>query len=69
MFLIIHVFSISAPAACELGELRLAGGAVNATTGLLEICIDGMWGSICDDQWTNDDANVACFQLGFAGAG
>lgn len=33
--------------------------------GRLEICFNNLWGSICDDNFGNDDAKVACRQLGY----
>ena len=50
------------------GDLRLVGGA-NNSEGRIEVCFDGMWGSICDNFWTQSDADIACKQLGFAAAG
>lgn len=35
--------------------------------GKVEICVDGMWGTICEGgTWNNNAASVACHQLGFS---
>ena len=34
--------------------------------GRVEVCIEDRYGTICDDHWDNEDASVACSQLGFS---
>lgn len=37
--------------------------------GRIEICYEGTWRSLCSNDWSRQDASVACRQLGFAAAG
>ena len=32
----------------------------------MEVCVNNQWGTICDDLWDTNDANVACKRLGFS---
>ena len=47
---------------CEDGDVRLADG--NATVGRVEICLTGVWGVVCDNNWDVRDARVTCRKLG-----
>ena len=41
-------------------------GKGQLTRGRIEVCIDGRYGTICDDNWDYEDASVVCLQLGFS---
>ena len=62
------------PATCLASEnenIRLADG-YTPKEGRVEVCLEDpnnsgsyVWGSICDDYWTDDDAVVICKTLGY----
>jgi len=43
--------------------IRLADGQ-STNEGRVEICIRGVWGSVCDHSWGSSNARVVCRALG-----
>ncbi|XP_064200259.1 lysyl oxidase homolog 3A-like isoform X6 [Anguilla rostrata] len=63
--------SQATPSPQQQGEklkFRLAGYPRKHNEGRVEIFYKGEWGTICDDDFTLENARVLCRQMGFVGA-
>ena len=57
---------ITDPGECTDGEVRLVDGVIEQE-GRPEVCINGVWGSICHSSWSAIDGYVFCNSLGYDG--
>lgn len=44
--------------------MRLVNGKTS-NEGVVEMCKEGIWNQICDEDWSSNDAEVVCRQLGY----
>ena len=47
---------------CSDNEVMLVGGKTH-TEGRLEVCVNGQWSTVCNQQWNASNAAVVCRQL------
>ena len=54
---------------CENGDIRLVSSdddtGEDVMSGRVEVCWDDRWGTVCDQNWSDNDATVVCRELGF----
>ena len=53
---------------CNDGNIRLAGLS-SRLEGRVEVCYNGLWGTVCNSGWNTPDAAVVCRQLGLSSSG
>lgn len=52
---------------CIHGNVRLQGNV--STEGRVEVCVDNIWGTICETDWNTIASAVVCIQLGLPSSG
>ena len=64
--LIISILNFTVPfqQQCSHGDVRLVGDCL-PNQGRVEVCVNSTWGTVCDDDWGDEDAMVVCGQLGY----
>lgn len=60
--------SIEGPVNCTEGDIRLYGGS-KPNDGILHICLNGAWVTVCKNYFSGMDMSVACYQLGYTAYG
>ena len=53
---------------CTENQVRLVDGR-NEREGRVEICKEGLWGTVCDDNWNELNSLVVCRELGISATG
>ena len=53
---------------CTDNDVRIVGG-LNAKEGQVEVCLSGVWGTVCGSGWDENSAKVVCRQLGHEWSG
>ena len=70
----IECFSLLLLVPCQNGDIRLVDDRNYhyndpPLVGIVELCVNKTWGTICDDYWNDNDARVVCKQLGYSREG
>ena len=65
---VIILYAENVTSNCHHGDIRLVGGK-DSREGIVEICINYLWYTVCDKGWDNADASVVCRQAGIDAEG
>lgn len=59
-----YIIYITESISCSEGDIRLADGKIDQE-GRIEVCSNGVWGTICDTHFDIADGHVVCSNLGY----
>ena len=60
-----HGESVLYTGVCNDGEVQLVDGEAERGDLIVEMCYNGVWGTVCSDSWGEIETNVVCRQLGY----
>ena len=63
-----YLYIVTEPGICEEGTVRLMDGVIQQE-GRVEVCSNGVWGSVCDQNWDKTDAHIVCQEIGYSELG
>ena len=64
-YILFNVLLLLTTAGCTHGAVRLIGGAYSFE-GRVEVCVNGLWGTVCHDLWSSTDAALGCKFFGYS---
>ena len=51
---------------CTDYDIQLVGGA-SPNEGKVLMCLNGVWGTLCDETFSKTDAQIVCYDAGYSG--
>ena len=61
--------AVGSMSSCIEGSVTVVSDVYNSSLQLMEMCSEGVWSSVCDNNWTIKDATVICRELGYTSPG
>ena len=62
LFTLYLLYITTEPGECYEGAVQLENGGISQE-GRVEVCLGGVWGSVCGESWDKTDAYFVCQQL------